>query len=137
MHFIYCAFFHFCSKEHSSYELHNCTEAYVKVHVVDSARSRTAESTLFFVLQDIRVPVCPLCNQPVPVNRGEDPNNKVISGLIYGLLLASFSGPAQLPLLAVLQVTASDGSWAGPGNEASLLSCLILEVIFSGWLSIS
>ena len=23
------------------------------------------------------MPVCPLCNQPVPVNRGEDPNNKV------------------------------------------------------------
>ena len=70
--------------------------------------------------------MCPLCNQPVPVNRGEDPNNKVISGLIYGLLLALFPGPPQLPSLAVLQATASDGSWAGPGNEASLLSCLIL-----------
>ena len=68
--------------------------------------------------------MCPLCNQPVPINRGEDPNNKVISGLIYGLLLASFPGPAQLPSLAVLQATeagqglgtASDGNWVGPGN---------------------
>ena len=23
------------------------------------------------------MPVCPLCSQPVPVNRGEDPNAKV------------------------------------------------------------
>ena len=30
-----------------------------------------------FSSQDARVPVCPLCNQPVPVNRGEDPNAKV------------------------------------------------------------
>ena len=30
---------------------------------------------LFF--QDVKVPVCPLCSQPVPVNRGEDPNLKV------------------------------------------------------------
>lgn len=28
--------------------------------------------------QDARVPVCPLCNQPVPVSRGEDPNIKVL-----------------------------------------------------------
>jgi hypothetical protein len=27
--------------------------------------------------KDARVPVCPLCNQPVPVNRGEDPNIRV------------------------------------------------------------
>lgn len=31
------------------------------------------------MLQDVQVPVCPLCNQPVPVNRGEDPNNKVLN----------------------------------------------------------
>lgn len=28
-------------------------------------------------MQDVQVPVCPLCNQPVPINRGDDPNIKV------------------------------------------------------------
>ena len=27
--------------------------------------------------QDVRVPVCPLCDQPVPVKKGEDPNIRV------------------------------------------------------------
>jgi predicted nucleic acid binding AN1-type Zn finger protein len=45
----------FC-KDHSPYEQHQCQLSYTK---------------------DARVPVCPLCNQPVPVTRGEDPNIKV------------------------------------------------------------
>jgi predicted nucleic acid binding AN1-type Zn finger protein len=45
----------FC-KDHGPYEKHACDSSYAK---------------------DARVPVCPLCNQPVPVNRGEDPNAKV------------------------------------------------------------
>lgn len=28
-------------------------------------------------LQDVTVPVCPLCNQPVPTRRGNDPNVSV------------------------------------------------------------
>jgi hypothetical protein len=28
-------------------------------------------------LQDVQVPVCPLCNQPVPVARGETPDFRV------------------------------------------------------------
>lgn len=27
--------------------------------------------------RDIRVPVCPVCDQPVPVNKGQDPNHRV------------------------------------------------------------
>lgn len=46
----------FCSQEHWKCEDHQCGQAYVK---------------------DVRVPVCPLCNKPVPINRGEDPNIKV------------------------------------------------------------
>ncbi|XP_062513604.1 AN1-type zinc finger protein 2A-like isoform X2 [Corticium candelabrum] len=45
----------FCH-EHSRYEDHQCGEAYLK---------------------DVRVPICPLCDKPVPVRRGEDPNIKV------------------------------------------------------------
>lgn len=33
---------------------------------------------LFFLfLQDIQVPVCPLCNTPIPIKRGEMPDIKV------------------------------------------------------------
>lgn len=32
---------------------------------------------LFFPLQDVQVPVCPLCNIPIPVKRGEMPDIKV------------------------------------------------------------
>eukprot|EP00123_Amoebidium_parasiticum_P003614 comp14901_c0_seq1/m.11454 comp14901_c0_seq1/g.11454 ORF comp14901_c0_seq1/g.11454 comp14901_c0_seq1/m.11454 type:complete len:274 (-) comp14901_c0_seq1:27-848(-) len=42
--------------EHHKYADHNCTEAYLKDNVV---------------------PVCPVCNSPVPVKRGEDPNLKI------------------------------------------------------------
>lgn len=45
----------FC-KEHVLYHHHNCEASYKK---------------------DVQVPVCPLCNQPVPVNRGEQPDIKV------------------------------------------------------------
>lgn len=45
----------FC-KDHISYAQHSCTSAYKK---------------------DIQVPVCPLCNMPVPVKRGEMPDVKV------------------------------------------------------------
>jgi hypothetical protein len=44
------------SLEHWKYENHQCHQAYIK---------------------DVKVPVCPLCNKPVPVNRGENPNIKV------------------------------------------------------------
>lgn len=30
-----------------------------------------------FLVQDIQVPVCPLCNTPIPVKRGEMPDIKV------------------------------------------------------------
>lgn len=33
-----------------------------------------APSLLFLSLQDVQVPVCPLCNTPVPVRRGEMPD---------------------------------------------------------------
>jgi hypothetical protein len=42
-----------CSKEHISYKNHNCPLAYKK---------------------DVQVPVCPLCNTPVPTKRGEQPD---------------------------------------------------------------
>ena len=45
----------FCN-DHVSYVSHNCQSAYKK---------------------DAQVPVCPLCNKPVPVNRGEPPDIKV------------------------------------------------------------
>lgn len=41
------------SKDHIRYELHKCQSSYKK---------------------DIQVPVCPLCNQPVPWKRGEAPD---------------------------------------------------------------
>ncbi|XP_048846255.1 AN1-type zinc finger protein 2A isoform X1 [Brienomyrus brachyistius] len=45
----------FC-KDHITYVNHKCTSSYKK---------------------DVQVPVCPLCNTPVPVNRGEIPDIKV------------------------------------------------------------
>ncbi|XP_053327283.1 AN1-type zinc finger protein 2B isoform X2 [Spea bombifrons] len=42
----------FC-KDHVTYALHNCTSAYKK---------------------DVQVPVCPLCNTPIPVTRGQTPD---------------------------------------------------------------
>ncbi|XP_064405565.1 AN1-type zinc finger protein 2A-like [Halichondria panicea] len=45
----------FC-KDHQTYNEHNCTEGLDK---------------------NVVVPTCPLCNQPVPVARGDDPNIKV------------------------------------------------------------
>ncbi|XP_065885452.1 AN1-type zinc finger protein 2A-like [Dysidea avara] len=45
----------FC-KDHHQYEKHDCQEAYTK---------------------NVTVPVCPLCNQPVPIKRGTDPNVSV------------------------------------------------------------
>ncbi|XP_028401496.1 AN1-type zinc finger protein 2A-like isoform X2 [Dendronephthya gigantea] len=45
----------FCN-DHVTYYSHNCQSAYKK---------------------DVQVPVCPLCNKPVPVNRGEPPDIKV------------------------------------------------------------
>jgi len=45
----------FC-KDHVRYELHSCQSAYKK---------------------DVQVPVCPLCNQPVPWKRGEAPDISV------------------------------------------------------------
>ncbi|CAH2305320.1 AN1-type zinc finger 2B [Pelobates cultripes] len=42
----------FC-KDHITYVLHNCTSAYKK---------------------DVQVPVCPLCNIPIPVTRGQTPD---------------------------------------------------------------
>lgn len=32
---------------------------------------------LLFSVQDVQVPVCPLCNTPVPIKRGEMPDIKV------------------------------------------------------------
>ncbi|MBN3280115.1 ZFN2B protein, partial [Polyodon spathula] len=45
----------FC-KDHITYANHKCTSAYKK---------------------DVQVPVCPLCNTPIPVKRGEMPDIKV------------------------------------------------------------
>lgn len=45
----------FC-KDHRTYDQHGCGESYTK---------------------DVKVPVCPLCSQPVPVAKGEDPNARV------------------------------------------------------------
>ncbi|EDV20529.1 uncharacterized protein TRIADDRAFT_50976 [Trichoplax adhaerens] len=45
----------FCN-DHYLYTSHNCPLAYTK---------------------DVQVPVCPLCNQPVPVGKGESPDDKV------------------------------------------------------------
>jgi hypothetical protein len=42
-----------CSREHISYKGHSCPSAYKK---------------------DVQVPVCPLCNTPIPVKRGEQPD---------------------------------------------------------------
>lgn len=30
-----------------------------------------------FLVQDVQVPVCPLCNTPIPIRRGEMPDIKV------------------------------------------------------------
>ena len=32
---------------------------------------------MVMVLQDVQVPVCPLCNTPIPVRRGEPPDIKM------------------------------------------------------------
>uniref|UniRef100_A0A3Q1F1B5 Zinc finger, AN1-type domain 2A n=1 Tax=Acanthochromis polyacanthus TaxID=80966 RepID=A0A3Q1F1B5_9TELE len=45
----------FC-KDHITYANHKCTSSYKK---------------------DIQVPVCPLCNTPIPIKRGEMPDIKV------------------------------------------------------------
>jgi len=45
----------FCG-DHVRYDIHRCTSAYKK---------------------DVQVPVCPLCNKPVPITRGELPDIKV------------------------------------------------------------
>uniref|UniRef100_A0A672MGU1 AN1-type domain-containing protein n=1 Tax=Sinocyclocheilus grahami TaxID=75366 RepID=A0A672MGU1_SINGR len=45
----------FC-KDHITYANHKCTSSYKK---------------------DIQVPVCPLCNTPIPIRRGEMPDIKV------------------------------------------------------------
>ncbi|KAJ8246118.1 hypothetical protein GJAV_G00263830 [Gymnothorax javanicus] len=45
----------FC-KDHITYDNHKCTSAYKK---------------------DVQVPVCPLCNTPIPIKRGEMPDIKV------------------------------------------------------------
>ncbi|XP_064178550.1 AN1-type zinc finger protein 2A-like isoform X1 [Anguilla rostrata] len=45
----------FC-KDHITYDNHKCTSAYKK---------------------DVQVPVCPLCNTPIPIKRGEMPDFKV------------------------------------------------------------
>lgn len=45
----------FCN-DHVAYESHRCQSAYKK---------------------DVQVPVCPLCNKPIPVKRGEPPDIKV------------------------------------------------------------
>ncbi|XP_075037090.1 AN1-type zinc finger protein 2B isoform X3 [Mixophyes fleayi] len=42
----------FC-KDHITYVLHGCSSAYMK---------------------DVQVPVCPLCNTPIPVKRGQTPD---------------------------------------------------------------
>jgi hypothetical protein len=46
-------FLYLCSREHISYKNHSCPSAYKK---------------------DVQVPVCPLCNTPIPVKRGEQPD---------------------------------------------------------------
>lgn len=43
-------------KDHFLYSNHNCEKAYLK---------------------DVQVPVCPLCNQPIPIKRGELPDIRV------------------------------------------------------------
>lgn len=50
----------FCD-EHFSYTTHNCSHAYKK---------------------DNQVPVCPLCNKPVPVSKGQQPDF-VVGKLLY------------------------------------------------------
>eukprot|EP00731_Ephydatia_muelleri_P030758 Em0022g272a len=47
---------YFGPKDHRSLSAHQCEESHTK---------------------DVRVPVCPLCQQPVPLSKGEDPNIKV------------------------------------------------------------
>lgn len=48
--------------------------------MVNSCQHEGASETLVkgsIFLQDIQVPVCPLCNIPIPVKRGEMPDIKV------------------------------------------------------------
>lgn len=53
-HSVACKKVYFCcSSNHMSYAQHNCASAYKK---------------------DVQVPVCPLCNKPVPVERGALPD---------------------------------------------------------------
>lgn len=55
--FIYCLILNcsyiICSQEHMKYANHSCASAYKK---------------------DVQVPVCPLCNVPIPIKRGEPPD---------------------------------------------------------------
>ena len=90
-----------CSKDHKTYAQHSCEEGYVKVrqrnfslhsyiaslvprpsHPVNVTLLLRMFAILMLLFQDVKVPVCPLCSQPVPVNRGEDPNIKVINDSI-------------------------------------------------------
>lgn len=43
-------------------------------HATLEATQLHAPNPLFLSLQDVQVPVCPLCNTPVPVRRGEMPD---------------------------------------------------------------
>ncbi|KAI8052040.1 hypothetical protein BDF22DRAFT_689666 [Syncephalis plumigaleata] len=54
----------FC-QDHWKVEAHQCAKA--NSHTID-----------------VRVPVCPLCQQPIPVNRGQDPNIAVDSHIGQG-----------------------------------------------------
>lgn len=71
----------FC-KDHITYANHKCMSSYKKVTVKTSKCYSCLHVMMhlnFFVivLKDIQVPVCPLCNIPIPVKRGEMPDIKV------------------------------------------------------------
>ena len=70
-------FFYSYSLDHKTYEQHNCQEGYTKVNLYTRSKICNFLPDGLFCIQDMKVPVCPLCNQPVPVSRGEDPNIKV------------------------------------------------------------
>lgn len=70
----------FC-KDHITYANHKCMSSYKKVTVKTmncySCLHVVASHLFVVVLQDIQVPVCPLCNIPIPIKRGEMPDIKV------------------------------------------------------------
>ncbi|KAJ9051802.1 hypothetical protein DSO57_1024124 [Entomophthora muscae] len=71
----------------------NCKEEFCEDHYQPASHQCQSPSPIV----DVKVPVCPLCQAPVPVARGQDPNIKINEHIARGCLNeASSSTPANV-----------------------------------------